>query len=188
MGETHPMGVMADPDELLRATRAIGAIERMPTRDEAAGMEDLAGGRALWRLQVAHHLAGAVEAQVLMAGGACVDAGSGSTPVLLAGWEFHGGANLADDAARVGLLSAMARRLVDQVMLMVARKRRGEGDELLSPLVMPALPVATALADLLDAAVLESGGDDRPRAGLPRVVERLRGMADLLETMTPGRP
>ena len=82
----------------------------------------------------------------------------------------------------------MARRLVDQVMLMVARKRRGEGDELLSPLVMPALPVATALADLLDAAVLESGGDDRPRAGLPRVVERLRGMADLLETMTPGRP
>ncbi len=71
-------------------------------------------------------------------------------------------------------------------MLMVARKRRGEGDELLSPLVMPALAVCEALAGLLNAAAVESAGEDeRPRAELPRVVEQLRGMADLLETMTP---
>jgi hypothetical protein len=122
-----------------------------------------------------------------MAGGACVDAGSESAPVLLAGWEFHAGANAADDAARVGLLLTMARRLVDQIMLMVAHKRRGEGDELLSPLVMPALPVATALAGLLEAAAIESGGkDDQPRAGLPQVAGQLRAMAELLDTMTPA--
>ena len=51
---------------------------------------------------------------------------------------------------------------------------------------MPALPVATALAGLLDAAAMETGGqDEQPRAGLPQIVEQLRAMADLLETMTP---
>jgi hypothetical protein len=30
-----------------------------------------------------------------------------------------------------------------------------------------------------------AGEDEHPRAALPRVVEQLRGMADLLETMTP---
>ena len=181
------MGVMADPHDLLRAMKALGAIDRMPAPDEAVDMERRAGGRAVWRLECAHHLAGAVEAQVLMAGGACVDAGTEATSVLMAGWEFHAGADLADDAARVGLLLAMARRLADQVMLMVARKRRGEGDELLSPLVTPALPVATALSGLLETAAAETCGKaGQPRAGLPQVVEQLRAMADVLETMTPA--
>ena len=65
------MGAMADPHELLRATKAIGAIDRMPTPGEAAELERDASGQQLWRLQVAHHLAGAVEAQVLMAGCVC---------------------------------------------------------------------------------------------------------------------
>jgi hypothetical protein len=37
----------ADPHELLRATKAIGAIDRMPTPGEAAEMERDAGGRDL---------------------------------------------------------------------------------------------------------------------------------------------
>lgn len=180
------MGTMADPRELLRATKAIGAIDRMPTPDEADAMEQAAGGTALWRLQCAHHLAGAVENQVLMAGGACVDAGADRTAILMSGWDLHTGANLDNDAARVGLLVTMAHRVVDQVMLMVARKRRGDGDELLSPLVMPALPVASALEALLHAAAAETDGEDpNPRAGLPKVAEDLRAMADLLESMTP---
>jgi hypothetical protein len=70
-------------------------------------------------------------------------------------------------------------------MLMVARQRRGEGDELLSPLIMPALAVGEALTGLLDAAAHESGGEDeQPRRELFSVVEQLCGMADLLETMT----
>lgn len=187
MGEQHPMGTMADPHELLRAMKAIGAIDRIPVPDEAAEMEDRVGGLELWRLECAHHLAGAVEAQVLMAGGACVDAGSEPAKVMLAGWEFYGGANVGEDAVRLGLLLAMARRLGDQIMLMVARKRRGEGDELLSPLVNPALVVAEALAGLVSVAAVETGGqDDQPRAGLGQVVGQLRGMADLLETMTPA--
>jgi hypothetical protein len=184
MGEQHPLGTMADPRELLRALKALGLIE-LPTPAEQARAEQVSGGRALWRLECAHHLAGAAETQVLMAGGAAADAGHGSTPILWAGWEFYGGAGMADDAARVGLLVAMTRRLAEHIMVMVARKQRGDGDELLSPLVNPALPVVEALAGLLQAAAVETSGADEPRAGLPQVIDQLRSMADLLETMTP---
>lgn len=68
---------------------------------------------------------------------------------------------------------------------MVARKQRGDGDELLSPLVNPALPVVEALAGLLQAAAVETSCADEPRAGLPQVIDQLRSIADLLETMTP---
>jgi hypothetical protein len=102
---------------------------------------------------------------------------------IRSGWEFYGDANIVEDAARVALLEAMARRLVDQL---TARKRRGDGNELLSPLVMPALPIASALGGVLDAAARESGEHDDPCQGLPQVVDQLRSMADLLETMTPS--
>jgi hypothetical protein len=47
--------------------------------------------------------------------------------------------------------------------------------------------VAQALAGLIGAAATETGGeDDQPRAALPQVVDQLRGMADLLETITPA--
>ena len=181
------MGVMADPGELLRALMLLEAIDRLPSEREHLAAERAAGSRELWRLQCAHHLAGAVEAQVLMAAGAAADVADGdSAPVMLAGWGLYAGAGMEGDAARIGLLLAITKRLGDQIMLMVARHRRGEGDELLSPLVMPALAVCEALAGVLDAAAVETAGEDEhPRAGLPRVVEQLRGMADLLETMTP---
>jgi hypothetical protein len=71
-------------------------------------------------------------------------------------------------------------------MMMVARKRRGDGDELLSPLVMPALLVAQALQTLLRAAATETLGDDpEPRSGLMEVVNQLSGAAEILESMTP---
>jgi hypothetical protein len=73
--------------------------------------------------------------QVLMAAGAVPAVKENATPMLLAGWELFTGAGTAEDGARVGLLLAIARRLTDAIMLMVARQRRGEGDELLSPLI-----------------------------------------------------
>lgn len=179
------MGVMADADELLRALTALGAI-RMPTAREQEHAQRAAGGPELWRLQCAHHLAGTAECQVLMAAGAVPAVKKNATPMLLVGWELFTGAGTAEDAARVGLLLATARRLTDAIMLMVARQRRGEGDELLSPLIMPALAVSEALTGLLDAAAHESGGEDeQPRRELFSVVEQLRRMADLLATMTP---
>jgi hypothetical protein len=180
------MGTMASAHEMLRALKALGVIERMPTPAEQDQMAERSGGEPLWRLTCAHHLAGAVEAQVLMAGGAAVDAGCASTPVLQAGWEVYSGADLADDAARMGLLVAMARRLNDYVMVMTARKRRGDGDELLSPLVMTALPITGALTDLLTAAARETDADPDPRAMLSQVSDNLRAMADLLDSMTPA--
>jgi hypothetical protein len=35
-------------------------------------------------------------------------------------------------------------------------------------------------------AALETGEQQHPRKGLPQVVDQLRGMADMLETMTPS--
>lgn len=69
----------------------------------------------------------------------------------------------------MGLLAALAGRLNDAIMLMVARWRRGAGDELLSPLVMPALVLGGALATLLRAAAEESGGGYDPRRELAQV-------------------
>jgi hypothetical protein len=103
----------------------------------------------------------------------------------MAGWELFTGAGADHDDARMGLLAALAGRLNDAIMLMVARWRRGEGDELLSPLVMPALVLGGALATLLRAAAEESGGGENPRRELGQVVEQLRSTAEILERMIP---
>jgi hypothetical protein len=180
---------MADPEELIDALHALGAI-RAPTRAERARIERHAASRELFRLECAHHLAGAAEMQVLMAAGAAADAieepaAEGSTRMLMSGWELFSGAGADQDDARVGLLAALAGRLNDAIMLMVARWRRGEGDELLSPLVMPALVLAGALATLLRAAADESGGGENPRRELGQVVDQMRSTAEILESMIP---
>lgn len=185
MGDAHAMGVMATAHELLVALHAIGAINRLPTASEEAAMLAATDGEAVWRLTCTHHLAGAVETQVLMAAGAAADAGAKSTAILQSGWELYAGARIDEDGARVALLHAMAGRLVDALLVMTAHKRRGDASEELSPLVMPALAIATALADLLKAATDETGGDERPRAGFPQLTQNLRAMADLLDSMTP---
>ena len=124
-----------------------------------------------------------------MAAGAAADAGHDDTAITVAGREFYSGAGAADDAARIGVLVAMTRRLADQVMLLTARLRRGDADDGLSPLVMPSLLVASGLQGLLTAAANETEGvDGHPRAGLPEVIGQLRGAADVLETMTPATP
>ena len=91
MGEPQPMGIMADPLELLAALQALGTIDRVPTAPEEAEAQRRAGDRALWRLECAQHLAGAVEMQVLMAGGAAADAGHDHTAITRAGWSSTAG-------------------------------------------------------------------------------------------------
>jgi hypothetical protein len=185
MGDPHAMGTMATPRELLLAMKAIGAIDRLPTGREQLSMADDAGGRVLWRLVCAHHLAGAVEAQVLMAGGTAAEAGAEGTAILQAGWDVYSGANIDEDNARVGLLAAIADRLASYLLVMTAHIRRGDAVEELSPLVMVALPIAGVVCDLLKAAANETAGDDQPRADFPKLTASLRDMADLLDTMTP---
>ncbi|MGH3571748.1 MAG: hypothetical protein ACRDR6_22790 [Pseudonocardiaceae bacterium] len=186
MSQQHAMGTMADPHDLLRALKALAAIDRMPSVEEHVEMQASAGGEQLWRLECAHHLAGVAEAQALMAAGRAVDAGCDGSAVLLSGWQVYSGMGIEDDdAARVGVLAAIAARLVEYLMVMTARKRRRDGDELLSPLVMTVLPLASAARDLLKAAVAETSGEAEPRAGLPTITDNLRAMADLLDSMTP---
>ncbi len=119
-----------------RHLRSLGVIDRVPTGVEEAEAERRAGGRALWRLECAQYLTGAVEIQVLMAAGAAAYAGHGDISITLTGREFYGGAGADDDAARIGVLLALTRRLADQVMLLTARLRRGDADDGLPPLVM----------------------------------------------------
>jgi hypothetical protein len=94
MGEPQPeLGVMAAPEELIDALHALGAI-RAPSRAERARIERQSASRELLRLECAHHLAGVVEMQVLMAAGAAADAieepaDEDSTRVLMAGWESY---------------------------------------------------------------------------------------------------
>ena len=157
------MGTMADPEELLDALHALGAI-RAPTAHERERMAHEARTRELWRLETVQHLAGVVELQLLMAGGTAADAveeqtPATATPILLAGWEWFSGGAAPDDDARVGLLSVLAHRLNEMLMLMVARWRKGEGDELLSPLLMPSLAIASTLEQLLKATAEETSGD-----------------------------
>jgi len=128
--------------------------------------------------------------QVLMAAGAAADAieepeAEDSTRLLMAGWELFSGASADQDDARVGLLAALAGRLNDAIMLRVARWRRGKGDELLSPLVMPALVLGGALATLLRVAAEESGGSDDHRRELAQVVEQMLSTAEILESVIP---
>ena len=73
------MGTMADPEELLDALHALGAI-RAPTAQERERMAHEARTRELWRLETAQHLAGVVELQLLMAGGTAADAVEEQTP------------------------------------------------------------------------------------------------------------
>ena len=71
------------------------------------------------------------------------------TRVLMAGWELFSGVSADQDDARVGLLAALAGRLNDAIMLMVARWRRGEGDR-----VMPALVLGGTLATVSSGSVV----------------------------------
>ena len=184
------MGTMADPEELLDALHALGAI-RAPTAPERERMAHEARTRELWRLETAQYLAGVVELQLLMAGGAAADAveeqtPATATPILLAGWKWFSGGAAPDDDARVGLLAVLAHRLNEMLMLMVARWRKGEGDELLSPLLMPSLAIASTLEQLLKATAEETSGNPDPRRELGEVAEHLRHTADVLESMTPA--
>ena len=170
------MGTMADPEELLDALNALGAI-RAPTAPERERMAHEARTRELWRLETAQYLAGVVELQLLMAGGGAADAveeqtPATATPILLAGWKWFSGGGAPDDDARVGLLAVLAHRLNEMLMLMVARWRKGEGDELLSPLLMPSLAIASTLEQLLKATAEETSGDPDPRRELGEVAEQ----------------
>jgi len=129
MGDPHAMGTMATPRELLLAIKAIGAIDRLPTGREQVSRAHDAGGRVLWRLVSAHHLAGAE-----------------GTAILQAGWDVYSGANIDQDGARVGLLAAIADRLASYLLVMTAHIRRRDAVEELSPLVMAALPIASVVS------------------------------------------
>jgi hypothetical protein len=112
MGEPRPeLGVMAAPEELIDALHAFGAI-RAPSRAERASIERHGqSGRvssgspraaSCSGLECAHHLAGVVEMQVLMAAGAAADAieepaAEDSTRVLMGGWELFSGASADQD-------------------------------------------------------------------------------------------
>jgi hypothetical protein len=76
MGEIREgLGEMADPAVLVTALVQVGLLKRAFTGTELAAETDRAGGTELFRLEMAHALAGAADMHILMAAGAAADAG-----------------------------------------------------------------------------------------------------------------
>jgi hypothetical protein len=187
VGEPRPeLGVIAAPEELIDALHALGAI-RAPSRAERARIERQSASRELLRLECAHHLAGVVEMQVLMAAGAAADAieepaAEDSTRVLMAGWELFSGASADQDDARVarGARGPAERRdHADGREVAAGRGRRA---------ALAARDAgAGARRRTRDAAarVRRGGGGDDPRRELAQVVEQMRSTAEILESTIP---
>ncbi|MBN1174900.1 MAG: hypothetical protein JXA67_22265 [Micromonosporaceae bacterium] len=176
--EAHALGTMADPGDLVEALRVLGLIERVLTPAEAAAEQERAGGLELWRLEVAHTLAGVVEMQTLMATTTAADAGADPTRINLAPARAFFGANVDvdDDLARVTLLRVLADRLQALLMISVARWKRGEGA--VPRLVLPAFLTTTAVEAMLAQAATEPGG----RApALDQIAGQLRGALEMIE-------
>jgi hypothetical protein len=97
------------------------------------------------------------------------DTGCADTAILLAGWQVYSGMGTEDDdAARIGALMAITARLTEYLMVMTARKRRGDGDELLSPLVMTTLPLTNVLSlDILIDSAYFGNRPESARKGRP---------------------
>ena len=175
------MGVMADPSELVAALRSLGVVDRMPTgSDRWRRSSGPGGGRCgassalnIWPARSRCECSWRPVPQLMPA--------MATIPITLTGREFYGGAGAADDAARIGVLLALTRRLADQVMLPTARLRRGDADDGMSPLVMPSLHVAEALQGPLTAAAHETQGSKaHPRSqplGSDRTTARCRRCA-----------
>src|SRR5260370_3638017 len=108
MGEIREgLGEMADPADLVTALVQVGLLKRVFTGTELAAETDRAGGTELFRLEMAHALAGAADMQILMAAGPAAAAGaaparithpadfSSSRPTWRKGYDAHGTLGLA---------------------------------------------------------------------------------------------
>ncbi len=181
MGEVRRgLGTMADPAELVAAMTAIGLLQRGFTGTEQAAEIGQAGGEELHRLQMAHALAGAAEMQVLMAAGAAADAGADPAKITRASAFAYTGANCdSDDDTKFMLVRVQAQRLASQLMVTAADSRAGRAG--LPLMVYPAMLVATALQNLLDATSIDDAAD-RARA-LREAAAALAGGAEIAGEM-----
>src|SRR5260370_12312867 len=103
---------MAGPADLVTALVQVGLLKRAFTGTELAAETDRAGGAELFRLEMAHALAGAADMQILMAAGAAADAGAEPARIMRATGFAHTAANCEkEDAAQVTLGRVPGQRL-----------------------------------------------------------------------------
>jgi hypothetical protein len=175
---------MASPAELVAAMRAIGLLQRGFTAAESAAETRRAGGEELHRLQMAHALAGAADMQVLMAAGVAADAGADPAKITRASTFAYTGANCdSDDDTKFTLVRVQAQRLASQLMVMAADARAGRAELPLT--VYPAMLIATALQNLLDATGIN---DDARAQALRQVADSLAGGAEIIASMAGPAP
>jgi len=112
---------MADPADLVTALVQVGLLERAFTGTKLAAETGRAGGAELFRLEMAHALAGAADMQILMAAGAAADAGADPARIMRAtDFAYTGASCEKEDDARFTLVRVQAKRLATQLMVMAA--------------------------------------------------------------------
>ena len=181
MGEIREgLGEMADPADLVTALVQLGLLERAFTGTELAAETDRAGGAELFRLEMAHALAGAADMQILMAAGAAADAGAEPARIMRATDFAYTGANCEkEDDARFTLVRVQAQRLSTQLMVMAADSRAGRAE--LPLMVYPAMLIAGALEKMLNATTLD---DPAARAAaLAAAAGELTGGAEVIQEL-----
>ncbi len=171
---------MAGPAGLVTALVQVGLLKRAFTGTELAAETDRAGGTELFRLEMAHALAGAADMQILMAAGAAADAGAEPARIMHAADFACTGPNCEkDDDAKVTLVRVQAQRLSTQLMVMAADSRAGRAE--LPLMVYPAMLIAGALEKMLNATTL-----DHPAARAAALAEaagELTGGAEVIQEL-----
>jgi hypothetical protein len=181
MGEIREgLGEMADPADLVTALVQLGLLKRAFTGTELAAETGRAGGAELFRLEMAHALAGAADMQILMAAGAAADAGAEPARIMRATDFAYTGANCEkEDDAKFTLVRVQAQRLSTQLMVMAADFRAGRAE--LPLMVYPAMLVAGALEKMLNVTTLD---DPAARAAaLAEAAGELTGGAEVIQEL-----
>jgi len=158
----------------------VGLLKRVFTGTELAAEADRAGGAELFRLEMAHALAGAADMQILMAAGAAADAGAEPARIMRATDFAYTGANCEkEDDAKFTLVRVQAQRLSTQLMVMAADSRAGRAE--LPLMVYPAMLIAGALEKMLNATTLD---DPAARAAaLAEAAGELTGGAEVIQEL-----
>jgi hypothetical protein len=181
MGEIlEGLGEMADPADLVTALVQLGLLKRAFPGTELAAETSRAGGTELFRLEMAHALAGAADMHILMAAGAAADAGADPARIMRATDFAYTGANCEkEDDAKFTLVRVQAKRLVIQLMVMAADFRSGRAE--LPLMIYPAMLIAGALEKSLDATTLD---DPSARAAvLAEAAGELAGGAEVIQKL-----
>ncbi|MEU6054192.1 hypothetical protein ABZ829_27700 [Streptomyces xanthochromogenes] len=173
----------ASSQEILQALVAVGVFDRPLNDLEQAREERALGGPDLLRLGLAHMLAGAAEREVIASVVAADAAGHSPKDIIAAGRMLYDGTSLDrsdEDDTRLVVLRAMASRLENALLMLVA-EGKNDDDRELSPLTIPAAGATGTVREMLKYAV--AGPAEDQSESIAAAATELRQWADQLDEL-----